>query len=272
MDDDRPGDDCDRLPARREPDSSPEEQELAFKRDELTRLHEKAVALEESRELLLARVESFNIARLQRLGRLYARSDELDLAIAESQLAREPDNPVLQRRVQEARERARLSLEAAQVAEELGPPTTIYITEELKKLYRDAARLMHPDLGRTEEERELRHTFMVMLNGAYLAGDAEAIQDLRARWEAMVPPPEALGVAEELVRVIRAIARLKKTVHRLDREIMELRCRPDCKLMVRVTRAEAEGRDLLGDMEATVRRRIEEREARLRDLEQDDAA
>lgn len=254
------------LPEPRGDGLSPEQEELALKRQELTALHETAVAKEIKLETLRAQLEGFVGMKLFRLGDLYARIDDLQLRIAQAQHHRDPENPVLQRRAQEAEARAAASREASHEAAERGPPRRITLTPHLRSAYLDAARRIHPDLGRTPNERELRHALMVRLNEAYVVGDIDGVEDVIARWEAQSAPDDDPDVAEDLVRVIRSIARYRKTIERLDREISDLRERPDHTLMVRVIRAEAEGGDLLGDMEEKLHSQIRKLEATLGEL------
>ena len=60
-----------------------------------------------------------------------------------------------------------------------GPPPT----EDLKTLFRDAAKRMHPDLVADAAGREHAEAFMKRLNDAYRDGDAEAIGNLVRQWE-----------------------------------------------------------------------------------------
>ena len=153
-------------------------------------------------------------------------------------------------------------------AEERGPPQRVTLTREHKKLYREAACRIHPDLGRTPEDRERRHDYMVRLNAAYTSGDIEGIQDVMAAWEAQREPDEDMDVAQDLVRVIRAIARHRRTLERIQQEIAEIRTRVDHVLMVRVHRAMEQGQDLIAEMEQRLQERIADLESRLRDLEE----
>ena len=50
--------------------------------------------------------------------------------------------------------------------------------EELKIMFRDAAKKIHPDLADDEQDRELRTKFMSELNDAYANGDAEAMDKI----------------------------------------------------------------------------------------------
>lgn len=252
--------------------SSPEQQELEQARDLLARLHEQVVALEMKHQDLQSRMHAFAHEKLLRLGPRYARVDALRLSIAEALLDRNQKDPVLQRRVQEARSRAEQSEEDSRTAAEIGPPERVVVPPQVKELFRKGARRMHPDLGRTQVERDRRHAFMVRLNAAYAAGDVERLQDVIDAWDAVSSPPPDVEVAEELARVQRAIARHRLTLRRLEGKIAILRDRPDYMLMVRVHEAAAKGQDLLADIEARLDARIEDLEQRLRELGEDEGA
>ena len=60
-----------------------------------------------------------------------------------------------------------------------GPPPT----DDLKSLFRDAAKRMHPDLVSDDAGREHAEAFMKRLNQAYKGGDAEGIGNLVRQWE-----------------------------------------------------------------------------------------
>jgi hypothetical protein len=60
-----------------------------------------------------------------------------------------------------------------------GPPPS----EDLKTLFRDAAKRMHPDLVGDDAGREHAEAFMKRLNQSYKKGDAEAIGNLVRQWE-----------------------------------------------------------------------------------------
>jgi hypothetical protein len=60
-----------------------------------------------------------------------------------------------------------------------GPPPS----DDLKTLFRDAAKRMHPDLVADDAGREHAEAFMKRLNQSYKKGDAEAIGNLVRQWE-----------------------------------------------------------------------------------------
>ena len=60
-----------------------------------------------------------------------------------------------------------------------GPPPS----DDLKTLFRDAAKRMHPDLVHDEAGRAHAEAFMKRLNQAYKAGDSDGIGNLVRQWE-----------------------------------------------------------------------------------------
>ena len=82
----------------------------------------------------------------------------------------------------------------------------------LRTLFRAAARMLHPDLAPTEEDRSRRHEWMAKVNEAYKREDEEALKRLVEDWEASPESVEGTGVASELVRVIRQIAQARRTI------------------------------------------------------------
>src|SRR5690242_14055771 len=87
-----------------------------------------------------------------------------------------------------------------------GPPPG----EDLKTLFRDAAKRMHPDLVRDETGRTHAEAFMKRLNQAYAKGDGEAMRNLLRQWESSpyAAPADAgdAGAAERALQVAVAEA------------------------------------------------------------------
>lgn len=245
---------------------SPEEQELRFKRVELRRLHLYAAHLESSLETMRTQLEAFAFRRVFRLGRTYRRIDQLELRTTELVLARDPGNPVLHRRVQEARAQLRRSQEAPCDAEEPCPPVAKSIPPDLKALCREAAQRFEQTLAESDADGQLTHAFMVRLTAACGRRDIDAIRGLIATWEAQHGSHAAISSAEQLRLVLGAIGHSRNSIARLEFELFQLRSRPDHKLMVRANWAELEGLDLLAEMEATLAARIAALEAGLRGL------
>jgi hypothetical protein len=118
-----------------------------------------------------------------------------------------------------------------------GPPPS----EDLKTLFRDAAKRMHPDLQRDEAGRGHAEAFMKRLNQAYGAGDAEAIANLVRQWETS---PYAVAAPS------RASPALEAAVAQAQLRLDEARESDLAKLMERAFMASMQGRDLLAELRA----------------------
>jgi hypothetical protein len=132
-----------------------------------------------------------------------------------------------------ARERARETTTAIRsIPVPPGPPPT----EDLKTLFREAAKRMHPDLQQDAVGRVHAEAFMKRLNQAYRSGEADAIANLVRQWETS---PYATASASDSDRLLRA------AVAQAQRRLDEARATELAKLMERSFAAAMEGRDLL---------------------------
>jgi hypothetical protein len=139
-----------------------------------------------------------------------------------------------------------------------GPPPT----DDLKTLFRDAAKRMHPDLVRDEAGRTHAEAFMKRLNDAYRKGDAEAIRSLLRQWESSpyaVPPAEDAGAASRALQVAVAEAQRRRDGAR-DSEL--------ARLMEQSLAAAMEGRDLLAELRANAEAALAAARARLATLDE----
>ncbi|HET8949754.1 MAG TPA: hypothetical protein VFN44_04560 [Solirubrobacteraceae bacterium] len=158
----------------------------------------------------------------------------------------------------EAHARARRTTsEASAVA----PPPAPVPPAPLKRLFRDAAKRMHPDLTAGEEERGHAEAFMKRLNHAYRAGDAEAIADLMRQWDAS---PFAPVAADDGARRVAALqAAVARAQHRLD----ELRGSELAQMLERAMAAAAAGEDHIATLRHHAELALADARARLAALE-----
>ena len=162
---------------------TPEEQEVS----RLANLVGELVDQLSERELEVAGLAN-DLARFrqryaQKIGRLYAELDRLDLLIA-SQLAQSEPSSQTQDAANEALVRARQSAAEARLpppdAPESEPPAQEELfseppSSELKLAFRKAAMRFHPDRATSEAERVRRTAIMALLNVAYGKGDLAAM-------------------------------------------------------------------------------------------------
>jgi hypothetical protein len=137
------------------------------------------------------------------------------------------------------------------------------IGEQAKRLFRQLARIIHPDLAGDAAERERRTNLMVAANLAYEQGDIAALEKLLGDWE---HSPEAVtghGALAELERTVRRIAQIQARIDAIDEELAELEASAMGWLRRRTEKAAREGWDLLAHMVRELDRQILEAEVEL---------
>jgi hypothetical protein len=137
------------------------------------------------------------------------------------------------------------------------------VSEEAKRLFRQLARLIHPDLAGDPEERERRTNLMVAANDAYEQGDVAALERLLEDWYASPEAVTGSGTAAELERTLRRIAQAEASMCRIDEELAELEASAMGWLRRRVEKAAREGWDLLAHMVRELDRQIGEAQLEL---------
>lgn len=178
--------------------------------------------------------------------------------IAEASAQHAPDDPRAREDATEARARAQESAQTASEAPDEPTELRFEPSESLKKLYRSAAKAVHPDLAADEEDRALRTRLMIEVNRAYEEGDEDRLRAIVREWEAS---PEAVtgdGPGFELVRAIRKIAQARARLSEIERDFERVKESPIYDLRVRVEEAESEGRDLLAEMVQALERETAE--------------
>ncbi len=234
---------------------TPEEDELLRKRRELASV--RAALAERELELadLRAQLKSFEGRYLRQVGVLYAELDEWEAKIAEIEAKLNPSATANQR-AQETRKRAEETHEAthgeASKARDFQP------SAELKGLFREAAKRLHPDFAKDEADRLLRTRLMAQANDAYSRGDAEALQLILDEFGNSPESVQGEGVGAELVRIIRQIHQAKTNIAAIEQELDRLRASEIAQLKHDTEVAQQEGRDLLAELAASVRERIAE--------------
>ena len=139
-----------------------------------------------------------------------------------------------------------------------GPPPS----DDLKTLFRDAAKRMHPDLVREEAGRGHAEAFMKRLNQAYRAGDAEAIGSLVRQWETspyatLRPAASDWGAASALHAAVAHAEQRLAAAH--DSEL--------ARLMEQALAASIAGRDLLAELRQDAQAALGRARARLAALQ-----
>jgi hypothetical protein len=218
---------------------------------ELEALHSTASTLEATlaerhAELDRMRVDlaAFRIRYHQQVGRLHEELDELERAII-AELAGFAENDP----------RRTASAAAASSPKTSAEPRLT--SDAVRKLFRDVAKTIHPDLAGDEVTRDRRHRLMVEANRAYALGDDEA--RLRLILDAWKQGPEAVpgsDVESIRLRLTRRVAQAEEQLAACDGDLESLRDSPLWKLKVMVDDAAANGKDLVTDMVGRLKRDI----------------
>ena len=220
----------------------PHDESLEGLRSRLTELE--AVLGERAADV--ARVESdlaaFRIRYRQEVGLLHEELDELDRQIAELELGE------LSKLVE------------GETSSTTGAPLTPpeqparLTSDAVRRLFRDVAKTIHPDLAHDEEARDRRHALMVEANRAYALGDEERLRWVLEAWERS---PEAVrGTDDDAIRqrLVRRIAQIEEQLAAYASHQAALADSPLGKLKVMVDEASARGKDLVADMVRRLKR------------------
>ena len=81
-------------------------------------------------------------------------------------------------------------------------------SEGLKKLYREVAKQIHPDLSGDEEDKNRREKLMTEANLAFENGNDEKLRQILRECESSPESVKGQGIAAELIRTIRKCTRI----------------------------------------------------------------
>ncbi|MFP2903862.1 molecular chaperone DnaJ [Pyxidicoccus sp. 3LFB2] len=130
------------------------------------------------------------------------------------------------------------------VPEQLPPPPDLAAeAQSLKRLYRRLARLLHPDLSRTEEERQRLHQLMIQVNLAFEKGDRTALELFLVRVDRGEVLDTAVSVDDRLAHLEKRIAALAPVRRSVLAELGRLRDSSTFRLHAEWTGLQELGRD-----------------------------
>lgn len=191
-----------------------------------------------------AALDAFRIKYRQQVGRLHEELDRLEMELAEAELG------VIQERVGTASDDA-ASEPAAKV--ESAPK---YTTDAIRKLFRDVAKAIHPDLAEDDHARDRRHALMVEANRAYALGDEEQLRLILQAWERS--PDAVKGTDQDAMRLRleRRIAQIEEQIEACARELASMKDTSLWNLKSMVDDEAKKGNDLITDMVRRLKRDI----------------
>lgn len=204
---------------------------------------------------LRAELLIFHHQYLRIVGARYAELDGLAAQMAEALAHLHPDDLSAEEHAKKARRQANESEQEAEVAEGV-TKSAFTPSARLKKLYREVAKLLHPDLTTDERERSRRNLLMAEANRAYESGDENRLQSLLSEWQDRTEAISGDGIGFELIRSIRKIAQVRERLQKIEEEVATVEQSDIAQLRRRVVEAKCEGRNLLGEMAAQLEGQI----------------
>lgn len=198
------------------------------------------------------------------VGSLYARLTDLEAAIVEAEVRAGLRPPP-----EEADE-------AAEDEAALGPDGVLYASgcsnrgapsDGLKRMFRDLAKTIHPDLALDEPARCRRHSLMAEANRAYAERDEDRLRLILQAWHESpdVAPDEALG--DDETRAARRAVAVQDRLVAIEAEFADLRRSAIAGLQRKIGEARSQGWDLMAEMVLQVKREIARATARLAQID-----
>ncbi len=190
-------------------------------------------------ELLVFEARYFSIVgiRLAQVDRLFATLAERAAKACPQDLKASSAAAEANKRAQDAEDTLRF---------ETDKPTSTYQTSDLlKKLYREAARMVHPDLGSDDQDRERRDHAMRALNEAYERSDATAMQRVVDEFKAGSISSPIMNLAQHLDAIRVKITNVKRRLLQISKDLQTMEDSELFQLFSKANVATGRGQDLL---------------------------
>jgi hypothetical protein len=135
-------------------------------------------------------------------------------------------------------------------------------SDELKKVFRDVAKSIHPDLAADGPEWNRRHSLMAEANRAYAERDADRLRLILHAWQ---NDPGSIA-DDEPNATPRRIALLEQQLVVIEAEFAELRKSAIYRLKTKIESTRADGWDLFAEMRLQVKSEVGRARAKLAKL------
>lgn len=194
------------------------------------------------------------------VGGFYAELIELERAIVEAEIraglrpAVEPPNPAA---ADEPADRDAASLGSDGCSNRAAP------SSDLKAIFRNLAKSIHPDLALDEPARWRRHSLMAEANRAYAERDEDRLRLMLHAWERSADAVPSDDPDAEAERVRRRLAGIEDRLIVIGREFDDLHASAIGRLQQKIDDARRQGWDLFAEMVAEVKREVRRAKAKL---------
>ncbi|HBF38629.1 MAG TPA: molecular chaperone DnaJ [Firmicutes bacterium] len=244
-----------------------EEWEFKQKDVELNNLETQLAQAELELATFRGELDSFQARYICAIGSRYFELDEIEAEIAEIEAQQNPDDQAAQKKAQQAKAQAKESKKAAGNQRDLKKtPSRFKPTESLKKLYRQIAKRIHPDLALNDQERVRYQKLMAKANQAYQTGDEIGLQSILRQCKKVGDNEKGEIEINKLARIIRKITQIQERLSAVKREKAEIRNSSLYQLKTKVEKAEGSGIDLLAEMARVLDHQIQMAIAKLEQM------
>ena len=237
----------------------PDQIALLGKREHLAALRSRLAEAEAELTALRAQLKAFEARYMRQVGVLYAEIDEIEARIVERE-AKLYDSDAARQRADEARQRAQESHDAAfgaaEEPEEFDPPPN------LKALFRELAKRVHPDLARDAAEQTYFHLLMARANAAYTRGDTDTLQQLLDDHRELHAAAVGESAAAESLRVTRQIGHAERDLAQLAVQRSSLLSGELAHLLTESEIVARQHRDLLAELATDLREQVADAQKR----------
>ncbi len=246
----------------------PEELELEKKISELSALEVEIAQSELELATTNAELNAFSNNYYKIVGERLVKLDNLAMEISKILALLNPGNPAVQERYKEARI---LAEETAETIRNIKKDNALNanFSDELKSLYRDIAKKIHPDLAANEKDREKRTKLMADTNSAYKSGNEKKLQAILRDWESS--PDNIIGsdIGSELIRTLRKIAQVKSRLEIINSELQTSAKSTISQIKSQVDEISSKGANGLNQIKQQIDNEITIQEKRLHKLKEE---
>ncbi|MGB8703362.1 MAG: molecular chaperone DnaJ [Thermosynechococcaceae cyanobacterium] len=137
---------------------------------------------------------------------------------------------------------------------------------ELKHLYRQLAKVIHPDFATDPEERQKREQIMAEANRAYECGDIERLKTLLQDWSSCPESVQGEDLSALLTRTVLKVAQSRQRLAYIEQQMQNLEKTNTFRLHMRAKQAQQKGRDLLAEQARELDQQIRIAQQRLNEL------
>jgi ABC-type transporter Mla subunit MlaD len=212
----------------------PEDPELFRLRAQLATLRATLATREANLDHLRAQLNSFEGRYIRQVGVLYIQLDEWEDRITELNNPTPPQPETI-------------------VPEPDPEPEPAPAALDLKSLFREVAKCIHPDRARNAHDELHRTHLMAQANAALLRSDADLLQRMLNGYDPSTDSGDDRTPAAQLARLTEQIAQSQQDIATLDAELEALAASEMADLRNRTKIAAQQGRDLLAELAARVK-------------------